>query len=339
MYILQHETGGINPSWSNPDLNVFFNILFLLGLAIVVPSLIVLIISFFKFRLSKKIQIYLSSFTAGLILILGTVGLIAESVHSLQEHFAQQTNISYASSTSQTVAIVASGVIIGIGLVVLTKWLLSRNKHELHEHHHSHGHSEAIFNAADIDNKKIKWLPIILLALHRSVDGITLGLMANTEHNDILGFENWGMLIVFIIHLIPTSIIIYLIQLDIQKNNKVKAIGYTILMGLLMVPFTFIGGYLSNLFNQAWWLMPLLFSISGSLMTIMTIMEIIPEFIHYRNAGAKQWLGIIGVIGLGILLAVILISIHSHGDEHTHEQIETISMSLSSNNLKLINIF
>ncbi len=326
-YILQNSV--LDPSWSNPNLNVFFNILFLLGLAIVVPGLIVLFISFFKIKFSKRLQIYLSSFTVGLILILGTVGLIAEGIHSLQEHFASLDNISYASSTDQTVAIAASGVIIGFGLVILTKWLLSRNKKELHENHHSHGHSEAIFNVADIDNKKIKWLPIILLALHRSVDGITLGLMANTEHNDILGFENWGMLIVFIIHLIPTSIIIYLIQLDIQKNNKLKAVGYTILLSLLMIPFTFIGGYLSSIFDDAWWLMPLLFCVSGSLITLMTIMEIIPEFIHHRNCGIKEWLGIIAVIGAGILLAVILISIHSHGEEHTHQSVEQINSALS----------
>lgn len=317
MYILQHSIG-INPTWSNTNLNVFFNILFLLGLAIIVPSIIVLFFTFFRFKISKKIQVYLSSFTSGLIIILGTVGLIAESVHSLQSHF-ETTSVSFASSTLQTIGIIASGVIIGVGLVVFTKWILSKNKHELHEHHHNHGHSEAVFNAADIDNKKIKWLPIILLALHRSVDGITLGLMANTQHNDILGFENWGMLIVFIIHLIPTSIIIYLIQLDIQKNNKFKAFGYTILMSVLMTPFAFLGGYLSSLFNNQWWLMPLLFSISGSLMTVMTIMEIIPEFIHFRNAGIKQWLGIISVIGIGILLAVVLISVHTHSDDaHSH---------------------
>ncbi len=313
MYILQNWTG-ISTSWNNPNLNIFLNLLFLFGLAIVVPGIFVLFISFFRFKISKKIQIYLSSFTAGLIIILGTVGLIAESIHSLQEHF-ENTSTNSTSSTLQTIGIIASGVIIGVGLVILAKWLLSKNKHELHEHHHHHGHSEAVFNVADIDNKKIKWLPIILLALHRSVDGITLGLMANTQNNTILGFENWGMLIVFIIHLIPTSIIIYLIQLNIQKNNKFKAFGYTILMSVLMIPFTFMGGYLSSLFDHEWWLMPLLFSISGSLMTIMTIMEIIPEFIHYRNAGTKQWLGVISVIGIGILLAVILISVHSHSHE------------------------
>jgi len=34
--------------------------------------------------------------------------------------------------------------------------------------------------------------------------------------------------------------------------------------------------------------MPLLYSISGSLMTLAGILEIIPEFIHYRNASIKQ---------------------------------------------------
>ena len=309
-------------SLNNSYLNIFINIIILLGMSILIPGFCVLIISLFKIKINKKFQIYLSSFTCGLILILGTVGFLGEAITHSKEHF--ETNPTNILSILQIIGVVGGGSIISIGLILLAKWLLSKNKHDLHEDHSIHGHSDAIFNAKDIDNNKIKWLPVILLFLHRSVDGITLGLMSNTQNNLILNFENWGMIIIFIVHLIPTSIIIYFIQLDIHKNNRIKAFGYTILMSVVIIPFAFVGGYLSSIFNTAWWLMPLLYSISGCLMTIMTIMEIIPEFIHYRNAQIKEWMLIITFLGLGILLSIILLSIHSH-DHGGAEEIAQIN--------------
>ena len=293
------------------QLNIFINILILLALGIGIPSLFVIGLSIFKIKINKVGQMYLYSFAAGLIIILGTVGFIGESLEHIREHLHETD----ALSILQTIGLVGGGSIIGIALVFFMRWIVTRKK-ELHEHHHFHDHNDQIFNATDIDNKAIKWLPILLLLGHRCVDGITLGFMANTSsegHVGIAEFNNWGMIIVFAIHLIPTSIIIYLIQLDIQKNNRFKALMVTIAMSLVMIPFTLLGGFLiANVQDTVWWLMPLLFAISGSIMTLMSIIELIPEFIHFRNSQRKQWITSIVLLSLGIILSIILICVHTH---------------------------
>ena len=293
------------------QLNIFLNILILLSLGVGLPSLVVTLLSLFKIKITKNGQMYLYSFAAGLIIILGTVGFIGEALEHSREHFSEFNAVNIL----QIIGLVGGGSIIGISLVFLLRWLITRNKNELHEHHHFHDHNDEIFNVRDIDNKKIKWLPILLLLGHRCVDGITLGFMANTAnagHVGIAEFDNWGMIITFAVHLIPTSIIIYLMQLDIQNHKRFKALMITIGMGLLMVPFTLIGGFLiANVQETVWWLMPLLFAISGSIMTLMSIIELIPEFIHFRNSQKKQWITSIVLLSIGIILAIILISIHT----------------------------
>ena len=293
------------------QLTIFINILILLALGIGLPTLVVFFLSLFKIKINKTGQMYLYSFAAGLIIILGTVGFIGEAISHSREHFESLNQSSNALSILQIVGLVGGGSIIGVSIVFFIRWLVTRGKHELHEHHHHHDHNEEIFNASDIDNKKLKWLPILLLLGHRCVDGITLGFMANTASNEIAGFDNWGMIITFAIHLIPTTIIIYLIQLDIQHNKRWKALLITIGMLLIMVPFTLIGGFLiANIQDTVWWLMPLLFAISGSIMTLMSIIELIPEFIHFRNSQKKQWITSIVLLSIGIILAVILTCVH-----------------------------
>ncbi|GAA5414695.1 hypothetical protein [Ureaplasma ceti] len=291
------------------QLNVFINILILLAISVGAPTIAVGILALFKIKITKNSRIFLYSFAAGIILILGTIGFIAEAIHHSKEHFSDPSK---AINILQVVGIVGGGMALGLGGVLGIRYLITRNKHEIHEHHEMHDHNDHIFNSSDVDNKKIKWLPILLLITHRCVDGITLGFMANTHSGAIGTFDNWGMIIVFAIHLIPTTIIIYLIQLDIQDGKRWKAFLVTVGMLLLMVPFTLIGGFLITNIQKIWWLMPLLFSISGAILTIMSIMELLPEFIHFRNSKTKTWIGSIGLFVTGILLAVILICIHTH---------------------------
>lgn len=301
-------------------LNTFINILILSALAIGVPALSVAVLSLFKIKINKNIQTYLYAFTAGLIIILGTVGFLAEAIAHAKENFIVDDHARHSHSelaaleTLQVVAVVASGAIIGILILILSRYIFtvwSGKKGDFHDEHHSHNHADFLFNASDIDNKKIKWLPILLLLCHRIVDGIVLGFMA-TSSSGIAQFNNWGMITVFVLHLVPTSIIIYLIQLDIQQGKRFKSFLISVAILVLMIPFTFIGGFLINSIESIWWLMPLLYSISGSLMTLAGILEIIPEFIHYRNAPLKQWIYTTSWLGAGITLATLLITVHSH---------------------------
>ena len=297
-------------------LNTFVNILILLALGIGTPTLCVGVLSLFKIKINKNVQTYLYAFTAGLIIILGTVGFIAEAINHAKEQFSTTNHDNLnAIDTLKVIGVVVGGGIIGVLIVILSRYIFTISngkKGDFHDHHHDHNHADFLYNASDIDNKTNKWLPIILLLGHRLVDGIVLGFMANTANNAVAQFDNWGMIIVFIIHLIPTSIIIYLIQLDIQNNHRFKSFLITTGILTLMIPFTILGGFLINVIESIWWLMPLLYSISGSLMTLAGILEIIPEFIHYRNASIKQWIYTTSRLGTGITLATLLITIHSH---------------------------
>lgn len=297
-------------------LNTFINILILLALGIGVPTLCVGVLSLFKIKINKNVQTYLYAFTAGLIIILGTVGFIAEAINHAKEQFSTTSHGALSViDTLKVVGVVVGGGIIGVLIVILSRYIFTisnSKKGDFHVRHHDHNHADFLYNASDIDNKTNKWLPIILLLGHRLVDGIVLGFMANTANNAIAQFDNWGMIIVFVIHLIPTSIIIYLIQLDIQNNQRFKSFLITTGILALMIPFTIMGGFLINVIESIWWLMPLLYSISGSLMTLAGILEIIPEFIHYRNASIKQWIYTTSWLGIGITLATLLITIHSH---------------------------
>lgn len=298
-------------------LTTFINILILLSLAIGVPGLTVGFISLFKIRIGNNVRTYLYAFTAGLVLILGTVGFIAEAITHSKEYFSSESHATLSAiDTIKIISVVAGGAIIGVIIVMLSRYIFTKltgKKNDFHDHHSDHNHAEFLFNASDIDNKKIKWLPILLLLAHRLVDGIVLGFMANTSNlNVIAQFDNWGMIIVFVLHLVPTSIIIYFIQLDITDNKRFKSFIVTVLMTVIMVPFTLIGGFLINGIESIWWVMPILYAISGSLMTLGSILEIIPEFIHFRNASLKQWMYTTAWLSSGIILAILLISVHSH---------------------------
>lgn len=302
----------------SPSLITFINILILLSLAIGAPTIAVGTIALFKIKISTNVRTYLYAFTAGLVVILGTVGFIAEAINHSKEYFSGEAHASLnAVQTIQVISVVTGGALLGVAIVMISRYLFTRftgKNNDFHDQHSEHNHAEFLFNASDIDNKKIKWLPIFLLLAHRLVDGIVLGFMANTTGSvaAIAQFDNWGMIIVFVLHLVPTSIVIYFIQLDISEGNRLKSFLVAFLMTVLMIPFTLIGGFLITNIEAIWWLMPLLYAVSGSLMTLGSILEIIPEFIHFRNASLKQWMYTTAWLSAGIILAILLISVHSH---------------------------
>lgn len=312
----------------NYQLTTFINILILLSMAIGAPAIVITFLAIFNVKIKKEWKVYLYAFTAGLLIILGTVGFINEAIMHAKENFANETSQHSheplsITNTLQIIGVVAGGAIIGTVITILSRYIFTRIVHKkgsvglekgvcIHESHMSHNHNDFIFNESDIDNKKQKWLPIFLLCAHRLVDGIALGFMANTGSNTIAGFENWGMIIIFIIHLIPTTLVIYLIQLDVQNNRRWKALFISILLLMIMIPFTILGGFLINNIQAIWWLMPLFYSISGTLMTLGGILEVIPEFIHMRNAKISEWIWIVVWLSAAVILSIILLLIHSH---------------------------
>lgn len=299
---------------SNSSYITGINSLILIALSFGIPFISIVICSFFKIKLIPVTKMYLYAFTTGLLIILGSVGFIKESIEHLNESSKNGDMDYLGNSITQIVvktAVVLSGAILGIISIFLIRWLTFKNKKEIHKSHFDHNHNDHMSNYSDIDNESaLKKNGLILLLSHRIVDGISLGILTSGS-TTIGSFESWGMIISFIIHLIPTTIIIYLRQVDIYRSRK-KALFNSFWMLLINIPFTLIGSFCAYGIQYIYWLMPLLFSFSGTIMVILSIIEIIPEFIHNKEMKTKKWYLAVLMLAFGILLGILLLSLHHH---------------------------
>lgn len=291
------------------------NSLILIALCFGVPFLSILICSCFKIKLSDGSKMLLYAFTTGLIVILGGVGFIGEAFenlnHASEENGAMAYLGSYTVITIVKIAIIVSGAIIGVGLIFFVRWLTFKNKKEVHKSHELHGHNDHIVNYTDIDCEDAsKKNGLILLLSHRIVDGISLGLLTKGAI-EIGHFDSWGMIVTFVVHLIPTTIVVYLTQVDMYKS-KGKALLHSFWMLLINLPFVLIGSFFAYGIEKIYWLMPLLFTISGTILIVLSIIEIVPEFIHNKEMQTKKWYIVILVMSLGIVLGLLLLCIHHH---------------------------
>lgn len=292
----------------NKNLEIFVNSLILISLVIIIPVFSILITMLFKIKMTPNKRMLLYSFASGLIIILGTVGFFGEAIESLGHHFNNVNNIE---NTLTKIGILIGGAIIGFGAIIGSRYISLRSKYDIHKKHEFHNHNDHITNYADIDNKHAhKKNAIYLLLSHRIIDGITLGLLASNA-SGVASFSSWGMIIAFVVHLIPTTIIVFLTQIDIYES-KWKALLRSFIMILVTIPFTIVAAYLASIIQSQFWIMPFLYSISGTTMILLSIIEIIPEFIHNKEMKTKKWYITILFLFLGIILGILLMCIHTH---------------------------
>lgn len=352
--ILQHGTTALASSSVSAS-TVAINATILMVLAVGIPALCVGILALFKIKISPRNSMYLYAFTSGLMILLGTVGLIGEGIEHLRGYFESNEATTGLASEPQNVAIIVAvliaGVLVGMGAVFLTRHLVVR-KERLEQRISADQkalnqiglerlencidgvceHSDAVYNYRDLEKREArlqksnKSIAIILMLSHRLVDGMSLGVFAPITGDGIATFANWGIIIVFVLHLVPSSMVIYLTQLDLYKSRG-KAYLYSLALLLVFVPFIYVGAFLSwgvGLNGQfTFWIMPFLFTISGTILLLMSILELIPEFIDNRNMSKKQWLITILCLSAGIVLSIALLAIHSHpeGEVETQSQV------------------
>lgn len=277
-------------------------------LVIVFPILIVILLSFFKFKFSKKISLYLYAFATGLIMMLGVFGFLREAYVMVNNHFSNA--VDYVSITL-TIVIIVSGCIFGLIISFLIRYLVVKTNSKGHGKDHQstfikdgYEHNENIFNLNDIKNKE-KWIPLFLIIFHKLIDGLSLGFLISTS-TTIFGFaSNFGLIIGFIIHIIPTTIILYYIQIE-MKTSKVKAILNIFYMSIAIIPFIFMGGYFGDAIKSIYWVLPFLYSFSGTIMVFIAIVELIPEYIHNRIMDNKCWYLSTTYLSIGLVLGIIL---------------------------------
>ncbi|CAM9125933.1 hypothetical protein MYMA111404_02470 [Mycoplasma marinum] len=302
------------------NLDLSLKVLIFSAVILLIPIILGLILPIVKPTIKRKSNIYLYSFSAGFILVLGLYGLIAQPMMELQEqlsggHSHNHGAASHAHHYEQweviliMAGVAVAGVTLGMGGSFLARHIFIKKAGEVHGNHDDHNHGDHIFNIKEAQSAKSKLTVITLLAFHKLPAGISLGLMIHgmsTNHSGI----TIAAIVAFIIHTIPEMLTIYYRQIEMGLN-KWKAMGYTLVIQLLLVPLMFIGAYIGEGIQDVVWLMPMIFVISGSILVFTSIIELIPEFID-QNISHAKWHITMMLFVIGFMSALLILLIHVH---------------------------
>lgn len=319
----------------NINLAIFVNLLIYILILLTVPSLFILLLSFIKPKLKPTSNFYLYAFSSAIFVLIGTVGLIGESLEHGREYISGLRSgntpkvneaIEAGLATGLAIGITAGGALIGLTVVILFRFLFIKKFGEIHHTHGMHGHNDLITNVHDIDSKTIKaaWLVIFLILSHRMIDGFILGgatyrftFGSNKGLNTFGSNEglNIGFIITFNLHILVEAVIIYYRQIQ-YGQKRWKAVMYNFLTTLVIVPIMFLGAYINPYLQELGWFLPVVNASGGAIITFVGIIEIVPEFIHFKDMQSKEWYKVIIAFALGIIVALILLSFHTHGHEH-----------------------
>ena len=314
----------------NLELTILVNLLIYILILLSIPLIFMGIISLFKVRVTSKKSIYLYAFSTGMFLMIGAAGFIKEGYVLLEQWFHDSSTTGGLKYTggkplieqSYIALIVGLSALIGLGTVILGRFLLTRKK-ELHKDHKEHDHSEHFVSFNDIDNPKEAWTAILMLLSHRLIDGLVLGLSVYQLTTNGVNKANLALIITFNIHLLLEVVIVYYRQIQ-YGEKKSKAILFNFITLILIVPIMFLGAFIGKFLNKVGWLIPSLEILGGSIIVFMAIVELVPEFIHYRNENKKVIYTTLIVFALSIILTLILLSFH------THNQVQGIGGELIS---------
>lgn len=323
----------------NINLAIFVNLLIYILILLTVPSLFILLLSFIKPKLKPTSNFYLYAFSSAIFVLIGTVGLIGESLEHGREYISGLRSgnipkVNEAIEAGLAIGITAGGALIGLTVVILFRFLFIKKFGEIHHTHGMHGHNDLITNVHDIDSKTIKaaWLVIFLILSHRMIDGFILGgtTYRFTNSNEKLSI---GFIITFNLHILVEAVIIYYRQIQ-YGQKRWKAVMYNFLTTLVIVPIMFLGAYINPCLQKLGWFLPVVNASGGAIITFVGIIEIVPEFIHFKDMQSKEWYKVIIAFALGIIVALILLSFHTHGHaghHHVHEHhFKQIAQSLLS---------
>ncbi|WP_052169626.1 hypothetical protein [[Mycoplasma] anseris] len=309
---------GIEKFQNNLDLTIFINLLIYIVVLLGVPTIFLAFLSLFKIKTSNKRSIYLYAFSTGMFLIIGAAGFIKEGFFKLEYYFhdpksgAQITQGSLIKEQGYIALIVGGAALIGLLIVIVGRYLFIKySKVEMHAHHNEHAHSDHLVSFKDIDNPKAAWTAILMLLSHRIIDGLVLGI--SVYQLTALGYHkaNLALIITFNVHLLIEVIIVFYRQIQ-YGQTKGKAILYNFITLILIIPIMFLGAFLGQYINNIQWLEPFLYCMGGAIIVFMSIIELVPEFIHYRNESPKTIYITLFVLAISIVLTLIFLSFHTH---------------------------
>ncbi|MDQ0514308.1 zinc transporter ZupT [Mycoplasmoides fastidiosum] len=303
--------------------NYNFNALILSLIIISVPVLITVLAPLVKATLSKKATMLLYAFTIGFFLVLGLYGESNEGLHFLQDGYPDHPHL-----IGIQVGVIAGGALLGLAGALFFKFLISKklkvlnwnqlihhthqhdsNQHDHHQFHH-HAHGEDYFLDRANSAIKNKYLAIYLLLSHRVGAGLFLGYTVYQIVSGLGGGISVTFIIGFFIHVIPEELILYYRMREMQIP-KWRAMGYSLWMSLLLVPFIFIGANLGTFIGAQPWIQALLHIIVGVLFSFVALVELLPEVIAEAKTQKLWYLAIILLI-LGMISAFLVMNLHVH---------------------------
>ncbi len=283
---------------------LLYNDLIIGSLVLFVPMLFCLAFSSFgKFIQKPLTSVLIYSFMAGMMIVMSTFGLMRESFEESEEHYAEQ-------GEWIVILIVLSGSIIGLLITLLIRIIIGRKNREIHVHHEFHNHNDLLYNINDVENKQSFWMVLISLLGHKIIAGISLGMFV-FRSNGIMQFQSFGLVIVTLIHMIPEAVLIFHKYYSISKSLW-KSLMITLLAQAVVFIFMIGSSFLFDYISNVKWLMPLLLSISGGSILFVSVVDLVPEFIHNKNESNKQWNWILFTFCIGAIISVGLTMIHHH---------------------------
>lgn len=306
----------------NLNAAIAINLLIYAILLISIPSIVIAIISIFKPKIKGKTSFYLYAFSSAVFIMVGTAGLIREGFEGAESYTHELPNSEGINQLIMAL-LIAGGAIIGLTVAILFRFLFVKFSGEVHQTHENHSHDDHIFNFSDIDNPKAAWLVIFLILSHRTIDGFVLGgTVAKMSSGDPL---NIGLIITFNIHIFVEVLIVYYRQVQFGQK-KWKALFYNFVTLLAIIPIMFVGAYINQYLSMVGWILPLVNASGGSIIAFVGVIELVPEFLHYKKMSSKDWYKLIICYSVGIVFALFVLSFH---DDSTHEEHhETTTQSL-----------
>ncbi|WP_240532051.1 ZIP family metal transporter [[Mycoplasma] collis] len=305
---------------SNFDLNVAItlNLLIYIFVLLAFPVILALFVAFVKPRIKKSTNTYLYALSSGILIMIATTGLLKEAFEEGEKyaHLLGEKNVINLTDINEQLiqaGIVTFGSLLGVSTLFLVRHIFIKHfQIEKHKNHEEHGHHDHIISFNDIDNPKAAWLAILLLLSHRTIDGFILGAtVARVSEGREL---NYGLVITFNIHIIIEILIVHYRQVQYGQTIK-KAVLYNIVTIALIIPIMIVGAYINRYLRgsvQTGWILPVVNAFGGSILAFAVIIELVPEFIHLRNSGKKEWYLSLVFFGIGIILTVMLLAFHTH---------------------------
>ncbi|MGL4343383.1 MAG: hypothetical protein ACRCRZ_02370 [Metamycoplasmataceae bacterium] len=284
-------------------MNLHYLTLIISIIIVMIPLIYGVCLPIFKAKLSLKGTLFLNAFSSGFFLIMGILEFIGGTREELIHNNVPGWSV---------FLIIFLTSLVTLSLTLVGKYLIVKktNKHNENDEHHLHeNHDHLIYNINDVSPKS-KLFALTLLLSHRIPGGLILGFIVNEI--SVSGFDAHSItyLIIFLLHIIPEELIIYYRQVE-AGINKWRATFNSFLATLLLVPFIYMGAYLTTYISVNEILLAIIKVLVGCFFIFVALIEFLPEFLHGK-VDSKTWYISIFLLILGISTALGILSFHSH---------------------------